>query len=950
MLLSHVKKAFAFLVFLQCAFPVTAAEELTSKPYTEIRTIAGVTEYRLPNGLTVLLMQDKSHPSTYVNVTYRVGSRHEGVGEAGMAHLLEHITFRGNRRLGELDAELNKLSVRNNGSTSTDRTDYIESFKADDAILARVLEVEAARMTDVQLRPEDFEKEKPIVLNEMGLRNVPTQTTLKQTLTQGVFRSHPYGHPVIGYTKDIEAVSLPTLRAFYQRFYRPDNALLMVAGSFDKDKALAAIVQSFGSIKRPEQPIPAIETVEPMQKAQRVVTVHTPETGFAFGYRIPGAAHPDTAALNILAAYLSSPGRSALASFSGFNLSKTFSKVTPIFPASSREPYLLGYTVTLPTVKSNDPSALSDFNDIEQKLTKGVDAASFSIFPDAYAKTTAKSFAKYLEATLANPERALREFGEGFGAGDWRIPFKLLQDYAKVDNDELGRVAFKYLQPSNRTVVRGMTDPKLKSVEFREDSPGGAFSFIDKPINIEPVNDVESYFKDFNPKSFVATKATFNWTAQNLDKSTRRMSLPSGIMVSALDRSVVDRAAESDKVTFMIKLRWGRAEDMTSYSGWRALDNLMRMSGAGEYSSLNMRQLRNGLSADISVMSSSQTANVVVTVPKENLIRALALVKTMLVDVNFAEFGFDNIKVENVNQWRVASAKPSPESERERLHRNAALGVTLGHPEYRRSPKEMLELWEGMRETDVTNFYSRFWSANDMSIAFVGSIPDTTLRAVEELFGKWKKPSAPDYVRYVSSHKPEAADRYISNGPATGSAIVTMRQQFPLNRRSEEYGALLVGVRILAAAGTSGARLSDRLRAEEAISYHVGNDLSIPLYGDNASVTIRATGAPKEALRLEKEMKEQIDRLLADGVTEAEVNAVRKQIINDRGQRFSEDASLASALLQQFDDRMNFVNTQAVDEDPIEKVTAEQVKQVMRKLLKPDAWIVKIIGAASGTK
>jgi zinc protease len=925
MLLSHVKKAFAFLVFLQCAFPVTAAEELTSKPYTEIRTIAGVTEYRLPNGLTVLLMQDKSHPSTYVNVTYRVGSRHEGVGEAGMAHLLEHITFRGNRRLGDLQEQLNKLSVKNNASASIDRTDYIESFKADDAVLAKVLAVEAARMTEVQLRPEDFAKEKTIVLNEMGLTNVPTETKLIDTLAQGIFRSHPYGHPVIGYTKDIDAMSIPNLRTFYERFYRPDNAIVMVGGSFDTERVLA-------------------------ETGERVLTVRTPQSGIGFGYRIPGAAHPDTAALHILGAYLAGYSRSSLSSYSGFNLNETFLKTRTIFPLSTREPFMFGYIATLPTIKSNDSTSMSDYNDAEIKLTKSVNPSNFSIVREANARTTAKSYANSLQRQLTNPETALREFGYGFGAGDWRIPFKLLQDYAKVDNDELGRVAFKYLQPSNRTVVRGITDTSIKAVEFKEVGSGGLFSFIDKPILVDRVNDVESYFTDFNPKLLPTNKSTFEWTAQSLDKSTRRLSLPSGIMVATLDKSASDASAANDKVTFMIKLRWGRAEDMVAYPGWRALDDYMSRSGAGDYSNLNLVQLRNGIGAKITITSGSQTANVVVTVNKENVIRALELVKTMLVEPNFRDFGFDSIKTAEVNKWSLAAAQPSPMAERERLHRNAASGAKLGDPDYLRSPKEMLDLWENIRDTDVKDFHARFWSANDMSIAFVGPIPDVAVRHVEKLFGMWKKSSAPDYVRYVPSHKPETADRYISYGPSTGSARVTMRQEFSLNRRADEYAALLVGIRILAAGGISGARLSDHFRATEAISYDAGGDLFVPLYGDRANVVLRVTGAPKEALRIEKEMKEEIERLLADGVTDAEVDAVRKQIINDRGQRFSRDESLAFALLQQFDDRMNFVNTQAVDEDPIEKVTAEQVKQVMRKLLKPDAWIVKITGAASGLK
>ncbi len=137
-----------------------------------VRTLAGISEYKLDNGLQLLLMPVPGSGRTFVTVTYKVGSRMEGPGEAGMAHLLEHVTFRGTRDAQgqgvDLGIEIHKLTSSANGHTTQDQTNYSENFVPDVSVLRRLLALEAQRMQHARLDAEDFEKEKPIVLNEMG--------------------------------------------------------------------------------------------------------------------------------------------------------------------------------------------------------------------------------------------------------------------------------------------------------------------------------------------------------------------------------------------------------------------------------------------------------------------------------------------------------------------------------------------------------------------------------------------------------------------------------------------------------------------------------------------------------------------------------------------------------------------------------------------------------------
>ena len=200
------------------------------KPVTSVE---GITEYQLHNGLQVLLAPDDSKPTTTVNLTYRVGSRHESYGETGMAHLLEHLLFKGTPRHPTVWAEFNKRGLRANGSTSRDRTNYFASFTANDANLAWYLDWLGDSMTHSFIARKDLDSEMTVVRNEMESgENDPGRILMEKTLS-AMYQWHNYGKSIIGARTDVENVDIGRLQAFYRRYYQPDNATLIVSGTFD---------------------------------------------------------------------------------------------------------------------------------------------------------------------------------------------------------------------------------------------------------------------------------------------------------------------------------------------------------------------------------------------------------------------------------------------------------------------------------------------------------------------------------------------------------------------------------------------------------------------------------------------------------------------------------------------------------------------------------------------
>src|SRR6476620_10422384 len=219
--------------------------------FTKNASVEGITEYQLPNGLRVLLFPDQTKQTITVNVTYMVGSRHENYGETGMAHLLEHMLFKGTPKHPNIPQELTSHGARPNGSTWFDRTNYFETSPPTDENLRWALDLEADRMVHSFIAKKDLDSEMTVVRNEFELGENDPASILEERVLSTAYLWHNYGHSTIGARADIENVPIERLQAFWRMYYQPDNAYLTVAGKFDPAKTLALIDETFSRIPKP---------------------------------------------------------------------------------------------------------------------------------------------------------------------------------------------------------------------------------------------------------------------------------------------------------------------------------------------------------------------------------------------------------------------------------------------------------------------------------------------------------------------------------------------------------------------------------------------------------------------------------------------------------------------------------------------------------------------------
>ncbi len=273
-----------------------------------------MTEKVLPNGLKVLLKEEHKSPVVTFQVWYRVGSRNERLGKTGISHLLEHMMFKGSKKYGpkQFSRTVQRNGGNDNAFTSRNYTAYFENLAADRLEIA--LDLESDRMRHLLLDPKDFLSEREVVKEERRMRyeDDPTSTMVEQMMATA-FSAHPYQWPVIGWMADLDNLTREDLVEHYRTYYAPNNATIVVAGAFETKKVLGLIEKYFGRIPRGPA-APKVGAVEPKQLGEKRVTVRREaELPAIFaGYKTPTLRHPDSHALNVLQAILSSGKSSRL--------------------------------------------------------------------------------------------------------------------------------------------------------------------------------------------------------------------------------------------------------------------------------------------------------------------------------------------------------------------------------------------------------------------------------------------------------------------------------------------------------------------------------------------------------------------------------------------------------------------------------------------------------------
>ena len=518
------------------AFGAASAHADSPAP-RKVASVEGITEYRLENGLRVLLFPDPTRPKVTVNLTVLVGSRHEGYGETGMAHLLEHMVFKGTPTHPDIPAAMKERGAQFNGSTWVDRTNYFETLPATDQNLEFAIKLEADRMINSPIKPEDLATEFSVVRNEFEAGENSPERVLSQRMTAVAYEWHNYGKSTIGNRSDIERVPVDNLREFYKRFYQPDNAVLVVAGKFDETKAIDYITKYFGSIPRPGRKLPETYTEEPPQDGERTVTLRRVGDVGLVGllFHVPAAAHAEFPAVEILGDILGSEPSGRL--YKALVETKKATSVS-VQESACHDP---GSIQMMAEVNTKDLSVLEKVRDdmvavCEELAQKGVSQEEVD--------RARQRILKNRELAAADPNRIAIELSEWSAQGDWRLYFLNRDRIEQVTPEHVKQVAASYFTTSNRTV--GFFIPTSKA----ERTP------------VPPIPDVAKLVDGYAGRQLKAIASeTFDVAPLAIEARLKRPDPIGGMKVALLPKKT-----RNESVHLRMTLHFGDADNLRGLS------------------------------------------------------------------------------------------------------------------------------------------------------------------------------------------------------------------------------------------------------------------------------------------------------------------------------------------------------------------------------------------------
>jgi zinc protease len=894
----------AVLLCVSCGVSVFA-DEATPQ---QIRSVEGITEYRLDNGLQVLLFPDASRPTTTVNLTLFVGSRHEGYGEAGMAHLLEHMVFKGTPSHEDIPALLTGMGASFNGTTWLDRTNYYETFPASAENLETAIRLEADRMVNSYIKGEDLASEMTVVRNEFERGENSPQSVLMERMFGAAFEWHNYGKSTIGNRADIERVPVENLRHFYQRFYQPDNAMLIVAGRFDDKQTLALIQKYFGAIPRPERTLNQTYTEEPAQDGERLVTVRRVGTVPLAGlmYHIPAGSHPDFAAIDVLTTLMTSEPSGRL-----------YESLVKRRVAASA--YGVAFGLHDPGVMLFAAEAAQGTSpaDLLQQLIDGVEGAASTPFTPEEVERARQELLRQRELAAANSTRIAIQLSDWAAQGDWRLYFLNRDQLEAVTPADVQRVAESYMVRNNRTA--GVFEPTTAPERSR----------------IPATPDLLALLKDYKGREAITAGEQFNPDPMAIEARLQRGQLTSGIKLIALPKST-----RGSTVELRLKLRYGTLQTLMGNAMAAQLLPSMLMRGTENLTRQQISDELDNYRARMSASGDAGNLTISIQTRRENLVPVLGLMEEILRRPSFPEEELALLKEEE-----IASASqmiPEPQVLASRTVQRKLDIYPRDDPRYVTTPEEDVEQLEQVDIAQIRDLYQNLLGSGTGELAIVGDFSlENVQPVIDRMLQDWNSPVA--YDRISRDAQPRESGEYIQiNTPDKANAVYFAATTLPMTDAHPDFPALTIGNFILGG-GSLSSRLANRVRQKEGLSYGVQSALQPSAVDQRTAFYIFAISNPANAGRVHEVIQEELKTLIEKGITEEELAAAKRGYLNEQEVARSSDARLVSTLLgyAYLDRDMAFIRDR---DQKIASLTVEQVNAAIQKYIDPDKLIIASAG------
>ncbi|KAB8317154.1 insulinase family protein [Tolypothrix campylonemoides VB511288] len=886
--------------------------------------IENVRKTVLDNGLTVLTREVHSNPVVTVQVWYKVGSRNEEPGLNGIAHQLEHMMFKGTKnRPIQFGRLLSALGSDSNAFTSYDQTAYYNTAERDK--LTALLELEADRMQNAVIDSVELANEKRVVISELqGYENSP-EYRLSRAVMQAVFPNHAYGLPVGGTEADVQKFNLEQVRKYYDNFYTPDNAVVVIVGDFQTEPTLEAVKEIFGKIPKSEKSgirtqnselrthqsrVPSHESpvTSPQSKPRTPIVLREPgaATLLQAVYPLPDVNHPDVPALDLMDRILTD-GRN--------------SRLEQVLVESGLASDVSASVISL---LESGWYELSVTADPDQNLKK-ID----SVLRSAIAKLTQKGVTieelnrakAQLEASLILGNRDITSMALQLGndettAGDYRYTEEYLTAVRQVTAADVQRVATKYLKPEARTVgFFKPTQVKAKENSEKTNSKHNTENFASGTVNTQEV-----------AKYLPTVELTSVPTSHTLPE---QFTLSNGLRILL----VSDKSTPT--VTLSGYVKAGKEFDPEDKAGLASIVAENLMNGTKTKDVLTVAKTLEDRGASLEF----ETYREGVRIEGDSLAADLPILVQTLADV-VKNANFPTKELELTRKQALTALKHELDDPSEVAERTFVQSVyPKKHPLHTFPTEQSLRR---INRKDVIEFKTKHYRPDTTTLALVGDFaPEQVKALIKSEFGNWKASGLPPNLEYPANIIPEKIVSVNSVLPGKAQAITYMGNT-GINRKDPRFYAVQVLNQILGG-DTLSSRLGAEVRDRLGLTYGIYSNF---LAGRNfGTFLIEMQTSPEDTRQAIASTRELLKEIHQKGVTELEVQTAKRILISNYIISLADPEELTHKIL------MNEVYGLDKEElryctEKIQAVNLEQVNQAARELLYPDRIVVVTAGPA----
>ncbi|MDR3273068.1 MAG: insulinase family protein [Flavobacteriaceae bacterium] len=875
------------------------------------KTVEGVKEYSLSNGLQILLVPDASQSNVVVNIVYKVGARHEGYGEKGMAHLLEHMLFKSTKNLGDIKKMLTDKGGNANGTTSDDRTNYYEVFPSTDENLQWSIQMEADRMINATMLQSDLDKEFSVVRNEFEIGENDPESILMERIVSTAYLWHNYGNSTIGSKEDIERVKADRLKVFYQKYYQPDNAVLIVGGKFDEAKVLQYIADYFSVIPRPTRVLDKTYTIEPAQDGERSVELKRNGDSYFLGaaYHTVSYADKDFAAINALVTILTSDP-------SGYIYKALIDKkeATQIwgYQPNLRDASYAYFGLTVPKDKN--------INEVKKLFVSELDKIrTIQYTQDDLSRAKSKLLKSFENTNNNTINKVAGAFTNIIGAGDYKLFYIYRDNVENLTLDEVKNVAEKYFLTNNRTF--GAFIPTKDEIRVKSDE------ITDEQLNAL-VQNYQGKAQDEEVQLFEATIA-------NVQNNLTEKTLQNGFKYGVLNKSL-----KGKKITARFRIPFGTAETLSGKTEIVKILPYMLKAGTKDLTKEQITDKLDQMKSSIGFGAGGQIFYIYVNSYEQFAEPVFELLRSLLTESVFPQNEFD--KTLTQMKADIEAGKNDPKT-------LAFLEIgRIGNPYpktsvyYQPSMDEKIELLGKATRQQVIDLYSNLLGAGSSVGTVISGIPaDKVSQIIEKTFGNWNAKTKFVKVEPTYFDTKETYKEILT--PDKENAVNVSQINFKMKESDADYPALEIANEMLGSGGFLNSRIAKRLRENEGISYGAGAYLSVPVDDEDASWFGYAFYNPTKKDLVNSALKDEISKALESGFDEKEMKDAIGSWKNSRNTALGMDNYLLEIINKHL-----FYSVSLEEFNNLEKkindLKTQEVNQVLKKYINLDKLIILNVG------